>query len=208
MRLGKILLLSLCSWGAWQWYHSRPLPNLTPGIAAAAAPIQDSTSKPEFVFGKYKITPLAHFNIKARVLAREDYRLDYEADLSPTDLALGWGRMSDPSVYHQLSISQGNRFYYWHYDDTPPIPETEIIRSSANMHLIPSDAQIKSQIDQVRVGQIVSIQGFLVQAHDSSGRTWRSSLSREDSGAGACEVIWVESFSTITHAAENTLPRP
>jgi hypothetical protein len=29
----------------------------------------------------------------------------------------------------------------------------------------------------------------------SSGWRWVSSLSREDTGAGACELIWVESLS-------------
>ena len=41
---------------------------------------------------------LAGFSVEARVLGREDYRFDREADYAPTDLALGWGRMTEDAV--------------------------------------------------------------------------------------------------------------
>jgi hypothetical protein len=46
----------------------------------------------------------------------------------------------------------------------------------------------------VRVGNVVRMTGELVEAHRSDGWTWRSSLSREDSGAGACELMLVEAI--------------
>jgi hypothetical protein len=43
----------------------------------------------------------------------------------------------------------------------------------------------------------VIVRGYLVEARGADGWRWRSSLTREDTGAGACELIWVESVSTI-----------
>jgi hypothetical protein len=75
-----------------------------------------------------------------------------------------------------------------------PIPEQEIIESSANMHLIPADSSVQRDIERTRVGDIVSFEGYLVEADGTDGFKWISSLTRSDSGAGACELVWVERF--------------
>lgn len=67
----------------------------------------------------------------------------------------------------------------------------EIVRSSANMHLIPADAAVAQALRGVRAGQNVRIDGWLVQADAPDGWRWRSSLTREDSGGGACELVYV-----------------
>jgi hypothetical protein len=41
---------------------------------------------------------------------------------------------------------------------------------------------------------VVRITGQLVEARDTNGGHWRSSLTREDSGNGACELIRVVKF--------------
>jgi hypothetical protein len=140
------------------------------------------------------ITPLATFSITARVLSRADYRWDPAAAISPVDLALGWGRMSDTAVLDKIEISQSVRFYNWRVREFP-IPEREIIESSANMHLIPADSSIERAIDRVKEGDVVTFEGYLIEARWPDGGTWRSSLTRSDSGAGACEVVWVERFA-------------
>ena len=58
------------------------------------------------------LQPLAGFSVEARVLSRENYRLGREAELSPTDLALGWQRMREDPVLAQLKISQSSRWYH------------------------------------------------------------------------------------------------
>lgn len=192
MRFPHLAVLGLCAWGAWNWYQSRPLVAVSPGVAVMETPHQGASHKAPFMEGVYQLTPLASFKIHARVLSREDYRMDKEADLAPTDLALGWGAMSDPAIYRQLSISQSNRFYYWRYQNPPPAPPEEIARSSANMHLIPATDAVGRRLKQVRPGQLIRFEGHLVEAHDPAGWRWRSSLSRDDTGAGACELVWVE----------------
>ena len=192
MGFKKLVVLGLCVIGGWHYHQSRT-PHLAPGVGVAEAPRQTDTDARTFSFGNYTITPLADFDIRARILSRKDYSTDKEADLSPIDLTLGWGRMSDVEVYSQIDISQGGRFANWSTDSEPPIPTSEINRSASNMHLIPANSQVEIKLRKTRPGQIIRLRGYLVQAHDSSGWTWRSSTSRTDAGAGACEVIWVES---------------
>jgi hypothetical protein len=63
------------------------------------------------------------------------------------------------------------------------------------MHLIPADDEIDDLIKSVRPGNIIMLKGYLVAVTSEDGWRWKSSLSRKDSGAGACEVIWVEEFA-------------
>lgn len=160
----------------------------------ADSPVQTATRDAPFVRQGYQIKPLANFAVRARVLSREDYSLGREADLSPTDLALGWQRMADPAVYGPLNISQGGRWYRYSWRDQPPIPLQEIIESSANMHMIAADATVERALAKVRKGQFVRITGKLVEVSHASGWRWTSSLTRSDSGASACELVWVESL--------------
>lgn len=125
------------------------------------------------------------------MLGVEHYHFDRESDLVPVDLTLGWGPMSDTDVLSKVSISQGGRFYYWRVNEFA-IPRREIEINSANMHLIPADAVVEKVLKRVRVGNIVHVSGYLVEARAGDGWRWVSSLMREDTGAGACELIWVE----------------
>jgi hypothetical protein len=40
---------------------------------------------------------------------------------------------------------------------------------------------------------VVQLEGFLIEARRNDGWYWRSSLTRKDSGAGACELVYVTS---------------
>jgi hypothetical protein len=144
--------------------------------------------------GDVSITPLATFSITARVLSRADYSWDTESTISPLDLALGWGRMSDSAVLQKVNVSQSGRFYFWTVHEFP-IPEREMIESSANMHLVPADDSVERQMKETKIGDVVSFDGFLIQAQLPGGAKWISSLTRSDTGAGACELVWVQHFS-------------
>lgn len=167
-----------------------PLP---PQVAFGAPPLQSPVpnSLRPFQLAAAQLQPLAGFSVDARVLSREDYRLGQGAALSPTDLALGWSRMRDPAVLSQLRISQSARWYHYAWTGAPPLPPDEIARSSANMHLIPADANAASALHRIHEGDNVRIDGWLVEATAPDGMRWRSSLTRDDTGAGACEVVYV-----------------
>lgn len=187
------LLLLLVLAGAWNWWDSREI-SRPPGVTAAAEPMQVARAGSQaFRRNGHELSALARFEISARVLGVETYRFDREAQLAPVDFALGWGRMSDTAVLEDIRISQSGRFYYWSTDRVP-IPRREIETSSANMHMIPSSDRIDAALRAVRKGQTVTIQGWLVEARAPDGWRWRSSLTREDTGAGACELVWVESI--------------
>jgi len=147
----------------------------------------------------YSYRSMADFRIEARVLGKESYSVDRESDISPYDLALGWGPMSDQAVIDELDISQRNRWYYWKTRKFP-IPKRDIQKYSANMHMIPANENIENELDKIVKGNIIVLEGSLVEVHASSDDDnwrWKSSLLREDTGGGACEVVWVEKVTIL-----------
>lgn len=189
MNWKTLAFAALVGFGLYQHLQHRPV-DPGPGALAPNPPEQVEERAAGFPFKGYTLQPLQNFQIEARVLASERYRTGREADLSPVDLALGWGPMSDSAVLDKIRISQSSRFYYWHVDEFP-IPRRDIERSSANMHMIPADDALASRLKSLRAGQVVRIEGWLVEARASDGWRWRSSLTRDDTGAGACEVVFV-----------------
>ena len=193
-----VALAALLAILVWRHAH-RPVAH-EPGVLVTEAPLQQAVSAgiPPLQKGSYTIKPLAKFSLSARVLSRADYRWDTESALAPIDLALGWQRMSDSAVLDKIDISQSGRFYFWRVHEFP-VPQQEIIESSANMHLIPADKTVLHDIQRTRAGDIVTFDGYLVEADGPNGYKWASSLTRSDSGAGACELVWVEHFGIAPH---------
>ena len=196
-RVGIVILVVLALGGAGNWWLHRPIIR-TAGVLVDEEPQQsEPASRTVITHGDYQLTPLADYAIEARVLSRENYSIDAGSSLSPTDFAVGWKRMSDTAVIEQLDISQSARFFSYRWASTPPIPLGEIERSSANMHMIPADDSIARQLGKIRQGATVRLRGQLVEAKRSDGFQWRSSLTRNDTGAGACELFLVDSIEQL-----------
>ena len=190
----KLLLLALFVAALWFCFHE-PAAHWR-GMPAAQEPIQASQDLPRpFLHAGYTVTPLARYSITAVVLSRERYRNDREADLAPVDLALGWGPMSIAAVINDLKISQGGRWYEYSYANEPPLDPREIAIHSANTHCLPDDV-VRGDLLAVKRHELVTLEGYLVEVTGDGGYAWHSSMSRTDTGAHACEVMWITS---VTH---------
>jgi hypothetical protein len=183
-----IIVIALIGYGAFNHFNQTSVQHFQPA---------QQTAEGIVLINGYEITPLEPFEMQARILSTKKYTTGKESDLVPVDLALGWGKMADPAVTNQITITQSNRWYHWQVKDFP-IPRREIETNSANMHLIPGSPAIAAAIKSVKVGQMVKFSGDLVEANDTqAGWRWKSSLSREDTGAGACELVLVKSFNVL-----------
>jgi len=175
------------------------------GVLIESEPAQFALAGAEPIeHGDYKLKPLARFSVDARILHRKVYRYDRESKLAPVDLALGWGAMSDQTVLDRLKISQSMRFYWYQYDLPPPIPKEQIISHSTNVHVIPATPEVASFCKSLRRGELVHLEGELVEATGPEMNSWRSSLSRTDSGNGACELMLVESYAKLERSGKTT----
>jgi hypothetical protein len=202
--LGFVLAIAAAIIG-WNYLH-RPI-TYPPGILIPAEPEQTQTTDSRIDYGDYQLKPLARFALDARVLHRKVYRWDQRASLVPVDLALGWGPMSDQRVLDRIDISQSMRFYWYAYKLPSPIPQEEMISHSTNVHIIPATPEIASRCKSIRAGQLVHLSGDLVEATGHGLSPWRSSLSRTDTGNGACELMFVNEFSILSAPHPQALVR-
>lgn len=178
-------------------YLSRPI-TYPAGVLIESEPEQVAMSSDEpIAYGDFKLKPLARFSLNARILHRKVYGHDRESKLAPVDLAVGWGPMSDQAVLDRMKITQSMRFYWYEYQLPPPIPRDQIVSHSTNLHVIPATPAIASFCKSLRRGELVHLEGELVEATGPDIQAWRSSLSRTDSGNGACELILVEDCSKL-----------
>jgi hypothetical protein len=196
MRLAPWLLAALVLFALWKLLAGHDIDH-PPGILAAAEPTQrEIGSAPMIERGPFRLRPRAEFSATVRVLRREDYSLGELASLVPTDFAVGWGPMSDSHVLDDVQITQSNRFYYWRTEHWP-VDRATIESHSANWHVIPGNAAVRAVLEELRRGSIVEFEGELVDIEGPQGRM-ATSLSRSDTGAGACEVL----LATAAHIVE------
>lgn len=160
-------------------------------------PLQESLRSDDlkkFDAGNYTLTSVKRYRLIARVLSARHYTTGEAHDILPVDLALGWNVMADNKLEEttKINITQSNRYYYWKVPSFKPLSRDEIERNSSNMHLGGINSSINKQLLSASKGDMVYIEGYLVNVIDNSnGYRFISSLTRNDTGAGACEVILV-----------------
>lgn len=200
MNIRVIVFALVTVLGVYQFWTDREVKH-APGILVAEVPEQIplSGSPPPLPVKGATITPLAEYKIRARVLGIERYWLGQSATFVPYDVAVGWKEMSDSKVLDQLHISQSGRFYFYRWEHGNQLDAETMVKNSANMHLVAANSSVASRIKGLRRGQIVSLAGQLVRVVFKDGSEIKSSLSRDDTGAGACEVMYVTSINVTNY---------
>ncbi len=139
----------------------------------------------------YRITGYAA-EVSRKLLDRWDF-------VMPMDLALVWGPVADPAVLRHLEFHLSERYVSYRWDGGIPAAAVAALPTHiANNHLIPATDEVAEELDRVRIGDLVTLSGELVdvEIRDPGGKELlrlRTSLTRDDVGSGACEILWVES---------------
>jgi hypothetical protein len=201
----KLMLIGLIVAGGLNWYlHDREIRH-PPGILVAEQPRVSDTDHPPWTSVEgLRYRPLKRLSIRARLLSRNNIALGSWDHISPVDLGLGWGSMSDSGIIEQLNIGQynapigGTRFLAFSIREDAPIRRWPRARRDAlftqltHVHAIPSDDAIGEKLAGLRPGQILTLEGQLVQIAGPRGHViLNSSLILGDR---SCEVMWVESL--------------
>ena len=184
-----VLLLALV--GGW-WLLTRPS-----GEAAAeridpsAEPLQEATDRAPFRVRDYRLTPRAEYDISAVVGGTARYRFDPFAAVAPVDAVLTWGALPEAPYSGRVSYDQMTRFYFWS-TRAGDLDLRYIATHSANVHLLPATNNLRRALLGLDAGDQVRLRGLLVDVDRDDGVWMRTSTVRTDTGAGACEVFWVE----------------
>jgi hypothetical protein len=144
------------------------------------------------------LTPRAAYRITGYAVDTSRALLDEWDFVLPMDVALAWGPVADPEVLRHMKFHLSGRYVSWWYEGGAAGPGQAAIQAHlANHHLVPASDEVAREMKRIRTGDRVTLRGKLVDVtiRDRSGRTAfqsRTSLSRDDTGSGACEQMWVE----------------
>ena len=191
----------------------------TPNIELAPnEPVQESVDFPRtFQVKGYELHELARFRANAVLLSKAAYNSaggdEHRRALSPYDFAIGWGPMSNPAVLKNFTYYQRNRFFFYaaFVDFLDQTTRLHTDWHVANVHLIPASEAVAEALSQVQPRDLVSLEGSLVEVKLHQQTVWKSSLSRTDTGDGACELLFLTNLSWTSHPRQTEgvpLPAP
>ncbi|WP_156500507.1 hypothetical protein [Croceicoccus bisphenolivorans] len=149
------------------------------------------------------IRKVATFDADVLVLSRASYGGligDDFSDYSPVDIAVAWGEGARADVHGRISITQSGRFYYWRAGaEAWQDPRVRRFgKFSANWHLIPANDNAAAVIRGIGANDVVSLHGHLVDVFAPDGRRYKTSRTRNDQGAGACEIFLVSEARIVS----------
>ena len=177
-------------------------------------PIQVETENPESItFARdgyeYVLTPLYDYEINGLVVGKMDYRvfsIDKYDSVFPGDLCLIWGPNVASAVYRNpvVRFSQDCRWCWVQWYGNVSFSMREL----SNNHMLINSKYLESKFNSILRGDQVKVKGKLVNVDaqipgkPESLIVWHTSTSREDTGGGACEVIYVEDIQVLKRANE------
>jgi hypothetical protein len=166
----------------------------TPSLikAISQGPIQTNVDKYKIENKFADVTVKADYKLTARVYSQRYYLNDRQAQLIPFDIAYSWGDLAEDPNFKKLKVKQRNRWAYWRYDKGF-MSGKDIIKSISNTHVIPASEAVSDTLRKLDKGDVIQLEGHLVDAIIDKKYIFRSSMSRTDTGDGACEVFYVTS---------------
>lgn len=169
-----------------------------PGVYRVEAP--DSTAPIRTADGD-TLEPVARFETRGRVLHIERFKpyqslSNWMPGLRPAshDIGLGYGPMTDSAnverfTYRHDGATGGTRYLAWRPRDADAAARMpELAPFITNVHVIPSGDAIARDLARVRIGELVTLRGMLVDVRDPRGRVARTSTTPGDRD---CEIVYV-----------------
>ncbi len=151
------------------------------------------------------VTLVNSYDIEGLVVHTRDYMSsDIGDQLSPCDIGLAWGNVAANNERYDLHWDHGNRFLELSCDagvESALGGRAYVDSHISNNHVIPADMNICWQLRSIHPGSHVRLKGYLVYVEGISTKGdvfyWYSSLKRDDTGKGACEVMYVTSVEWL-----------
>jgi hypothetical protein len=158
-------------------------------------PVQDDVSaRRSFRDGNFTIDVLAGYDIYGTIVHRASNYYDSLSSISSLDLGIAFGDfVRHPDLLDRFRFGQVDRVIYIKPKGAMRGDDdwwTQYTWQVSNNHLIFSNSELATVVRAASVGDRVRLKGYLIRA-STANLTAISSLTRYDTGLGACEIIFV-----------------
>ncbi len=171
------------------------------------APVEMEPFEVKVKSGTYIVYPHHEYLIKGLVVTTHDSGswTDYAHGLwgdflNVKDICAMWGVNTQNELYKKLQYRSGDWTCYvrtrdrWAWDNFR-------LDQFSNTHVLATDKKVIRNAKRARRGDQIYMHGYLVDYSINGAGVRRSSTIREDTGNGACEVMFVTDFGIIRSAS-------
>ena len=154
------------------------------------------------------LMPVAQFETRGRALNIERFKpyqslANWVPGLRPSthDIGLGFGPMTDSANVDRFrfsheGVTNGLRALFARPRGPMTQPEfDQLAPFITNIHVIPATPAVYAQLRRVRIGELVTLRGKLVNVRDAQGRVASTSTTAGDRD---CEILWLEDIHRTT----------
>jgi len=155
--------------------------------------------------GHLTLTPIAEYRVSGVVVSKKSYDGGWESQISPYDLTIVWGKLAEPAYDKYIEYWQNNRWYFFRYKEASAFDHSYVVTHSGNHHTIPANYNVRKALESIQKDDKVILEGYLVNVKGTyRGKPvfWSTSLSRNDTGNGSCEVFYVSKVRIDTRVYE------
>jgi hypothetical protein len=207
MRLNTVVIIVSAVVLAIAAWKRNALPS---GIDVDAAVLEDPdqtmSSEPpfevEFNGVSYRVEPQFRYALNGLVVSYRQHeglsRMHRRANdhLNMLDVCVVWGGNVDPELLRHFDFWNGIFTCNVKTRSTAAWQAFDMTELS-NSHLVSDDPFIRQQAGKLRVGDQVRIEGWLSSYGTSESTMRRTSTTRDDTGNGACETIYVAGIEIL-----------
>ena len=209
-RLGKwLLIFGLILLLAALWKKNElPLPqNLQAELLEEPVQLAVNKSPIQVAVGEidYQIKPLYKYDIYGMVVSKHNadswwdfLHKEWNDRLNITDLCVVWGNNVRSGAYREIDFSS-SQFTCNYQTSSSEAWEAFDTSAISNNHMLSADPAVARRMRDVRIGDQVHFSGYLSEYSHNHGFPFKRGTStvRTDSGNGACETVYIESFEVM-----------
>ena len=151
---------------------------------------------------EYHIEPRFRYDLHGVVVSYGHHDGNYSLHrlwndhLNVADLCVVWGDNADAIDLNRISFWNGK--FTCNYSTSDPVAWERFREDQiSNNHLLTGDEVLRGRIGDVRIGDQVRVRGWLAGYSNDDGFKRGTSTTRDDTGNGACETIYVEDFRIL-----------
>ncbi|WP_375214408.1 hypothetical protein [Aquabacterium sp.] len=150
---------------------------------------------------RYRVEPLYRYRLQGLVVSRRAHDGDsmlhgrWNDHLNVADVCVVWGH--NTGIDLQAFEFWSGQFTCFFRTDDPAAWRSFDLTRMANNHLLSDDDYLRERIAAVRVGDQIEFEGYLARYSNDSGFERGTSVTRTDTGNGACETVYVTRFRVL-----------
>ncbi|MEM7610730.1 MAG: hypothetical protein AAF270_03560 [Pseudomonadota bacterium] len=177
--------------------------------AIDSEPVQRATQHRSFdanwLGERYEIKPQYDYDITGMIVSYRHHdgnsRMHARSadHLNMLDVCVVWGDSANNPLLDKIKFWNGIFTCNFRTRDQRAWELFDIYQISNN-HLLSDDPLIRDRVGDIRIGDQIRVRGWLSSYVSPNGSERGTSVTRKDTGDGACETIYVDAFDIVQPA--------